>query len=260
LRSGRLFTAADREGAAPVAIIDENLAREYWPGEDPLGKALRNDDNGPWYVIVGVVGNIHHTDLASESGKGTYYFSIYQQPFPFITLMVKTAGDPSAMPGVIREAVRSVDPTQPVHSVKTMSDWVEKSLAPRRFIQRLLVFFAAMALFLAAIGLYGVISYSVSQRTQEIGIRMALGANQGNVLGMVVGQGLRLAVAGAVIGLVGSIAAFVLLRSVLYRADTFDLITFASTCAVLLAAAALASYIPALRATRVSPTQALRYE
>ena len=260
LRAGRLFTAGDREGSAPVAIIDENLAREYWPGEDPLGKALRNDDNGPWYVIVGVVGNIHHTDLASDSGKGTYYFSIYQKPTPLDTIVVKTAGDSAAMAGVIREAVRSVDPTQPVHSVITMSDWIEKSLAPRRFVQRLLVFFAAMALFLAAFGLYGVISYSVTQRTQEIGIRMALGADRGDVLGMVVGQGLRLAVAGAVIGLGGSLAAFALLRSVLYRAGAFDVVTFASTCGVLLAAAALASYLPALRATRVSPAEALRYE
>lgn len=260
LRSGRYFTAEDRKGSEMAVIIDENLARQYWPGEDPLGKRMRVDDGLPWSVVVGVVGHIRHSDLGVDVAKGTYYFPMYQQPVPFTTVVLKSQQDPATLSTAIRQAVMAVDPSQPVHHIKTMQEWLNSSLAPRRFVLRLLAFFAVVALLLASLGLYGVISYSVTQRTQEIGIRMALGAQRGSVLSLVVGQGLRLAGLGVVLGLGGSIAAFALLRSVLYQAGTFDVVTFGSMAAVLVMAACLASYIPARRAMRVEPTEALRYE
>ncbi len=205
LKSGRYFTDADRQGAEPVFVIDENLARQYWPNENPVGKHMRQGGRA-WATIVGVVGHVNRSDLAGDTGKGLYYYCLLQRPIPFATIVVKTSGDPASLGPAIREAVRAVDPTQPVHDLKTMQDMVRNSLAPRRFAVRLLAFFAAVALFMAAQGLYGVISYSVAQRTQEIGLRMALGARSASLLGMVVGQGLRLAGVGVVIGLILAMA------------------------------------------------------
>ncbi|MEO8663201.1 MAG: FtsX-like permease family protein, partial [Bryobacteraceae bacterium] len=250
----------DRQGSQMVAIIDENLARQYWPGEDPIGKRMNLDEKQPWCEIVGVVGHIRHSDLGVDMAKGTYYFPMYQQPIPMNNIVLKTQGAPAALTGAIRQAVIAVDPSQPVHHIQTMEEWVNSSLAPRRFVLRLLAFFAVVALLLASLGLYGVISYSVTQRTREIGLRMALGAQSSSVLSLVVGQGLRLVGVGVVLGLGGSIGAFLVLRSVLYQAGSFDVLTFGLMAVVLVAAACLASYIPARRAMRVEPTEALRYE
>ncbi len=167
---------------------------------------------------------------------------------------------PRALGPAIREAVQAADPSQPANNLKTMQDMVRNSLAPRRFAVRLLGFFALVALLLSALGLYGVISYSVTQRTHEMGIRMALGAGSGTLLGMVVGQGLRLAGAGAAAGIVLAMAANRLIESQFFGVSPFDPLTFAAIAAILLGTASLASYLPARRATKVDPLRALRYE
>jgi putative ABC transport system permease protein len=174
--------------------------------------------------------------------------------------VVRTLSDPGRLAAGIRDAVRSVDGTQPVSQVRLLPEMVNSSLAPRRFVVTVLSVFAGMALLMAAIGLYGVISYAVTQRTQELGVRVALGAQQGEILRLVLGQGMRLAGAGAAIGLAVSVIASRLLRNELFHVSSFDPLTFALMAAVLIGAALLASYIPARRATRVDPMVALRYE
>jgi predicted permease len=263
LKAGRLFTDQDRTDTQWVAVVDENLARQYWPGASPLGQHLRGGapSRGQWATIVGVVGHVHHSSLAADTGKGVYYYSMWQRRIPPIAMIaVKTASDPARFASAIRAAVSGVDPAEPVHDLKTMQDLVENSLAPRRFVVRLLSFFAAAALLLAALGLYGVIGYSVAQRTQEIGIRVALGAGGSSVLKMVIGQGVRLALTGTVIGVAASFALAGWLRTQLFGIGAFDPVTLLGTAAVLIGAAVLASYIPARRATRVSPIEALRWE
>jgi len=262
LKQGRWFTAQDRADTEWVAVVDEDLARQYWPNASPIGQHIRGGapSNGQWATIVGVVGHVLQSNLASDSGKGVYYYAMAQRPVPFATIAIRTGADPAHFASALREAVSAVDPTQPVHDVKTLEDLVEISLGPRRFVVRLLSFFAIAALLLAALGLYGVIGYSVAQRTQEIGIRMALGAPRSSVLGMVIGQGVRMALAGAGIGLAVSLALGGWLRAQLFGVSAFDPLTFGVTFGVLLGAAAAASYLPARRATLVQPTEALRWE
>ncbi len=261
LKSGRTFTDQDSETTERVAVIDENLARQYWPGENPIGQHIAGGAPGRQLaVIVGIVGHINHSDLAADTGKGVYYYSMWQTAAPFTSIVLKTPGDPAALAPGIREAVHAVDPAQPVSQLKTLADMVASSLAPRRFVVRLLGFFAAVALLMAALGLYSVISYSVAQRTQEIGIRVALGAQREAVLRLVVGQGVRLSMAGAALGLAGSILAGRWLKSQLFEVSAFDPLTFGSMALVLIAAAFVASYIPARRAMQVDPSEALRYE
>jgi predicted permease len=262
VKTGRVFTDQDRSNTTRVALIDETLAREYWPNQDPIGKHLRNDSRLPWATIVGVVGHTKNSDLAGDIVKGKYYFPILQQSytFPFTTLIARTSAGPARLAGPLRETVRAVDPSLAVSRIKLMSDLVSASLAPRRFVVTLLGIFASLALLMAVIGLYGVISYSVTQRTQEIGIRMALGAQPSGVLSLVIGQGLQLAGIGAAIGLAASLIFSRLLRNQLYGVSSFDPLTFLITALVLMAAALLATYIPARRATRVDPMDALRHE
>jgi predicted permease len=261
LKRGRTFTDADQNDTAPVVVIDENLARQYWPNQDAVGKHMRRGGNNtPWSTIVGVVGHLKHSDLATDEEKGTYYYPMTQRPLPFIGIAVRTQQDPASLASGIRQAVLAVDSKQPVDQLRTMRDMIGTSLAAQRLATRLLGFFAAVALFLAALGLYGVISYAVVQRTQEIGVRMALGARRGAVLALVVGQGLRLAGSGVVIGVILAVILSRAVESQLFGVSALDPLTFVSMAAVLLGAAFLASYLPARRATRVDPLQALRYE
>jgi len=262
LQRGRYFSDADRINTPLVTIIDENLARRYWPGEDPLGQRIRfGPPARPWHTIVGIVGHVAHPDVANDAGTGVYYLSLLQeQRQGSAGIMVKTSRDPAILAGVIRDAVRAADPREPVQSLTTMEEMVSSSLSTRRFGVRLLGFFASVALFLAALGLYGVISYAVTQRTREIGIRLALGAERGGVLRLVVGQGLRLAAIGAALGVCGAVPAGQMIRSQLYGVEPFDPLTIAGMACALLAAALLASYLPARRATRVDPAVTLRYE
>jgi predicted permease len=261
LRGGRVFTDFDRDGTEPVVVIDENLARQYWPNESPIGRRMRNGGpRAPWYTIVGIVGHVKQSDLATDSGKGVYYYPLLQKPRPIFSFAVRTTGDASTGVATIRDAVRAVDPTLPVNIVKSMDDYVLASLAPRRFVVALLLFFAATALFLAGIGLYGLISYSVAQRTREMGIRMALGARKREVLALVVGEGLRLALIGVIVGLAAAFTLGWLLSSQLFEVSAFDPLTALSTAAALILTALIASYMPAHRATRVDPMIALRDE
>jgi predicted permease len=260
LKSGRYFTDQDREGTERVAIIDENLARQYWQGTNPIGFHISGGARGGPATIIGVVGHVRHSDLAADTGKGVYYYSMWQTAAPFTQMAVKTPRDPATLAAPIREAVRAVDAAQPVSQFKTMQDLVANSLAPRRFVVQLLGFFAIVSLLMAALGLYGVISYSVTQRTQEIGIRVALGASRRAVLALVVGEGVQLALLGAAIGLAASVASGRWLRSQLFEVTAFDPLTFLAMALVLVGAAFLASYIPARRAMAVHPTEALRYE
>jgi putative ABC transport system permease protein len=260
IRSGRVFTDRDRNDSEMVAVIDENLAGQYWPNENPVGKRVRNGSRGTWTTVVGVVGHVKYSDLAGDTGKGVCYYPILQRAMPFGSIVVRTAGDPGNLGPAIREAVRSIDPHQPVHTIRTLDGMVSASLAPRKFTLRMLEFFAITALFLAALGLYGVINYGVTQRTQEIGIRMALGAPRGKVLTLVVGQGLRLAGVGVALGVLAAMAAARALQAQLFEVSALDPATFVSTAAVLVFAATLASYVPARRATKIDPLEALRYE
>jgi predicted permease len=260
IRKGRVFTDVDRQDTEPVVLVDEILARQYWPGEDPIGKHLRRGQRAPWATIVGMVAHVKNADLGGEDVKGKYYFPLYQDAPPYVRFVVRTPSDPARLAAGIRDAVRSVDSAQPVSRILLMPDMVASSLAPRRFVVTVLGVFAGMALLMAVIGLYGVIGYAVTQRTQEMGVRMALGAQPAEILRLVLGQGMRLAGAGAAIGLVVSLIASRLLRDELFHVSSFDPLTFALMAAVLIAAALLASYIPARRATRVDPMVALRYE
>ena len=261
VRSGRVFTEQDQQNTAPVAVIDETLAKQYWPNEDPVGKHMRNGGpQAPWFTIIGVVGHTKQSDLAGDVVKGKYYFSIFQRPLPFSSFVLRSAGDPVRLESAMKDAVRGVDPTLAVSRIQVLSEMVSASLAPRRFVVTLLGVFAGLALLMAVIGLYGVISYSVTQRTQEIGIRMALGAQRSEVLGLVIRQGMQLAGIGAVIGLIVSLAFSRVIQSQLFQVSPFDPLTFTATALVLIAAALLACYVPARRATRVDPMDALRYE
>jgi predicted permease len=266
---GRVFTDQDRRGGQPVAIIDENLAHEYWPNQDALGQRIRNGNNAPWKTLVGIVRPVRHSQVVGEeassegvegSGKGVYYFPLYQENSPATFLIARTSGDPAALAGAIRVAVHDVDPGQPVSDLKTMDERIAMSMGPRRSAVTLLSVFAAMALTLAAVGLFGLIRYNVTQRTQEIGVRMALGASRSDVLRMVLGESLRLALLGVAGGLVAAFALTRVLSSLLYGVSPTDPLTFAGMALVLISVALLASSIPAQRATRVDPLVALRYE
>jgi predicted permease len=260
IRQGRVFTALDRAGAQPVAVIDDVLARQYWPGQSPVGQHLRRGNSAPWAAIVGVVAHVKHSDLAGEDIKGKYYFPLFQMPVPFMSFVMRAPSDPGRLATAMRDAVRAVDPTQPVSQIRLMTSMVNNSLAPRRFVVTVLGVFATMALAIALIGLYGVISYAVTQRTQELGVRMALGAQPAEILRLVLGQGMKLAGIGVAAGLLISLAMSRVLRGELFHVSAVDPLTFALMAAALIAAALLASYIPARRATRVDPMVALRYE
>jgi predicted permease len=260
LRRGRYFTDQDRLDTQPVVIIDENLARRYWPNQDPVGQRLRRGSDAPWATIVGVVAHVMQSSLVGDSGKGVCYYPMLQQPLPQAFLMVRTKADPATLASAIQGAVASVDSAQSAADFRTMEQYVAGSLGPQRIAASLLEIFSVLALFLAAVGLYGVISYSTAQRTREIGIRMALGAERRQVWEMVIRQGLRLALVGVLAGAVAASVLAQFLRSQLYEVSAFDPSTFALTCLILLLVALAACYIPARRATRVDPIVALRYE
>ena len=259
LRRGRGFTDLDRVETQPVVVIDENLARQYWPGEDPIGKRIQEGNAS--FTIVGITGHVMGSNLAADSGKGVVYFDLLQmkQAFAVAWIMAKTTGNPRNVAAAIREAVEA-DPNLPVHDIKSLDDLVSSSLTPRRFVARLLGFFAITALFMAALGLYGVISYSVTLRSREIGLKMALGAEPGSVVRGVLSQGLRLTGIGVIAGLAGSLLINRLLASQLFAVSAFDPAIFASMAAALLVAAGLASYLPARRAIKIDPMTALRQE
>jgi putative ABC transport system permease protein len=258
---GRSIAEQDRENTLKVIVVNEALANFFWPNQDAVGRRLSFEEDANtqvWREIVGVVGNVKHKSLELEA-QPEAYFPYHQSP-SILNLVVQTASDPASMIPAIRSQILSVDRDQPVSDIMTMEQRVAKSVESRRFVMVLLGAFSALALGLAAVGIYGVMSYLVTQRTQEIGVRMALGAQTRDVLKLVVGKGMALAVIGTAIGLVASLALTRLIRSLLFEVTPTDWLTFVIGSGVLLVVALLACYIPARRATKVDPLIALRYE
>jgi putative ABC transport system permease protein len=262
LVKGRYFTERDNADAPGVAIIDETMARKYWPNEDPIGQRITFEggrDNPRWREIVGIVGHVKHKGLEGES-RVQYYIPYKQRPRSGMFVVVQTAGDPTSLAGSVRGAIASIDKDLPVFRVSTMDKLVADSLTQRRFAMLLLGLFAFVALALAVVGIYGVMSYMVAQRTNEIGIRMALGAQLADVLKMVIGQGMVPVLIGVCLGVAGAFAATRLMASLLYGVTATDPLTFVGVPLLLAGVALLACLIPARRATKVNPMTALRYE
>ena len=258
LLRGRPFTEQEAQQSANVVIVSERLAEQYFPDEEALGKHLRLDymSKEP-YEIVGVVGDVRHRALAFDVFPAVYLPTL---GLPRTNLVVRAAGEPTGLAAAVRKEVTAIDPQQPVAAVKTMGQWVSESVAQPRFRTLLLGLFAAVAVLLAVIGIYGVMSYVVAQRTREVGIRMALGARPRDVLRLMVGQGMRLALTGVAIGIGAAYALTRLLAALLYEVSATDLVTFAAIALLLSSVALLACYLPARRAAKVDPTVALRYE
>jgi putative ABC transport system permease protein len=259
LLKGRLFTEREMQEKSNVVVINEALARRYFPNEDPLGKQVviaMTQPNVPT-EIIGIVSNSKFVDLRTES-RPTSYWPHPQLPYLAMTFAVRTASDPlSVAPSVERE-IHAVDKDQPVSDVRTMDQWVARSLAQARFSSMLLAVFAALALALASIGIYGVMSYAVSQRTSEIGIRLALGAEHRDILGLIVGNGLRLAGIGLALGVALALVLSRTLSTLLFDTKGTDPLTFSGVVVVLAAVALLATYLPARRASHIAPVEALR--
>jgi putative ABC transport system permease protein len=266
LMAGRDFTPEDTLKSPLVVIINETLARKYFPNENPVGKRLQpsinvtpGDDSEPFREIVGVVGDVKYRSLRRDPGPEMYGPEA-QLPFNALSIVIRTDGEPAGLTAAVRETVKRMDPDMPIYDIRPMANYVEGALAQSRFNGLLLGVFSGVALLLTAIGLYGVTSYSVSQRTQEIGIRVALGAQPADVFRLVVGQGVRQTILGLVLGLAAAFAVTRTMASLLYGVSASDAPTFAGTSLMLLAVACAACYIPARRATRVDPLVALRYE
>ena len=260
LRAGRWFTSEDQQGTAPVVVIDENLARDYWPGEKAIGHYLRFGSGAPWSQVVGVVGHVRLSSLAEDSGKGTVYHAYAQSPVPMANFILRTDRDPYALRNALQRSVAAIDPTQTVFDIDTLHSLVQESLTGRRLIVWLLSGFAFLALTLAIIGIYGLISYTAAQRTTEIGIRMALGAERVQIVVMVLQSAAKLLAAGLILGIVLSFLARSLLIRLFANLDAAILLSFSLPVLALATAGLLAALIPAIRAASIDPMQALRSE
>lgn len=257
---GRDFTAQDTKQSPPVVIINEAMARQFWPNEDALGKRIKIDyDQGVAREVIGIASDVKNFGL-DTAPKPEMYVSQIQFPFQGTFLVARSNGDPKSLSAPITQVISSVDKDQPIYNVKTMEDIVNNSLARQRFNMLLMTCFAMVAAILAAVGLYGVMAYSVSQRTHELGIRMALGAQRGDILKLIVGHGLMLAAIGVAIGLFGAFALTRVIESLLFGISTTDPTTFGVIALLLVFVSLLSSFIPARRATKVDPMIALRYE
>jgi len=261
---GRYFDQRDNETAAPVAIVDETLARTYWPHQDAVGQRIKQGgrkSDAPWRVVVGVVRHVRYRTLESPS-RVEFYWPYPQTSFALdsMSLAIHTAADPRLLANAVQKQVSALDPDQPVYRIRTMHELMAESVARRRLSMFLLAIFAGVALLLAAVGIYGVMSYSVAQRAHEMGIRMALGARGANILSLVLGQSLRLTGAGLLIGLAGSLLLTRLLSTLLFNVKATDPLTYLFVAPFLAAVAQLASFLPAWRATTIDPSTALRQE
>lgn len=261
---GRGFTGADSETAAPVVIVNETLVRKFWPNADPsvvLGKRFRTSgppERNPWREIVGVINDVRHE--MNGPIQPEYYLPHAQDPWNAMALVAKTKVEPMALASLVRKEVQAMDKDQPVFSTRSMQEVRAQSVIIYNTSSQMLSVFAAIAMLLAALGIYGVMSYSVSQRTHEIGVRLALGASRQHVLKLMIWQGMKLAGLGMVIGLAGALALTSLMKSLLFGVSTTDPLTYGVVVSVLAVVALLACYLPARRATKVDPIIALRYE
>ncbi|MGC1604553.1 MAG: FtsX-like permease family protein, partial [Candidatus Acidiferrum sp.] len=269
LKRGRDFTPAEIVGAPNVVIVSETAARTYWPGQDPLGKRIRYSGNF-WRTVIGVAGDVKDASLQAPAGPHAYTPYLQEQNATLesqdfdelrtLHLAVRTSEDPALMFNSIRASVAAIDPEIALDDLKTMDAAIDKSLAPQRFNLVLVALFAVLAIFLAAVGVYGVLSYSISQRTREIGVRIALGAQRGRVLRMAVGEGMKLAILGTAVGMAGGFVLTRLIASLLFGITARDPFTFAAVGVLVAIVSFAACYIPARRAMRVDPIVALRYE
>ena len=263
LVEGRTFTAADTATSTPVVIVDETLARHVWPGRSAIGHRITLDSDHPdakWMTVVGVVRPVHQNDLAEPTDRGALYWPYRQHPARFGELVIKSSLPAAALTPALRSAALAVDPQLPLFDIQTLDERIARSLDHRRAPMLMLALFASLALLLAAIGVYGVLAFGIAQRTREFGVRMAIGAQRGRILGLVLGSGLRLVALGAVIGCAGAFAVGRALRSQLYGTGSFDPVVFVGAVVVLAIVALLACWLPARRATRVDPVVALHYE
>jgi len=265
LLKGRDFTKQDREGAPLVGVINDAMAREYFPNGDAIGSRVRwarQEGEPQWFTIVGVVGDVKHFGLEQPEMPAIYtpYAQLTQPWKRWMSVVVRSDGDPATIANMVKGQIWTVDKELPVTKVRTMTEVMASSVAGQRFMMLLLGIFAAVALILASVGIYGLMSYSITERTHEIGIRMALGAQARDVLRMIVGQGLKLILSGVALGLVGAFALTRIMASLLFGVSAVDPLTFLTVSAVLAVVALLACYIPARRATKVDPMIALRYE
>jgi predicted permease len=259
LVEGRLFSEADTADSPPVVIIDQFLVKRYFADKSPLGRQIRfGGPTSPVFTIVGVVGTINSIDLGEPVAKERLYYPVTQRPNAGMGLIVKTRIDPRALVSQVRSAVAAIDPEQPMADVRTMDEWMARSLEGRRAPMLLLALFGGVALALSAIGIYGVLAFGVAQRTREFGIRQALGAEPRSILSLVIGQGMRTAGIGVVLGLAGALALTRYLQSLLFGVGAYDVPVYLAVTALLLAVALTACYLPARRAIRVAPTVALR--
>src|SRR5262245_5857458 len=261
LRRGRLFTDADRAGAEEVMVIGDQTARTLWPNGDPIGQRVRigGADSGPWRMIVGVVGDVRHGALAAEPTMQMYTPQA-QLTDSFLTVVIRSGMDPTPLTTVARQTIWSIASDVPVYQVASLSDLVARSVAPRRFVMILLEVFGGVALLMTAIGVYGVVSFAVAERTREIGIRAALGATSRDIVRLIMGSGFPVVAAGLGVGVLSALAATRYLDASLYQVGAWDPMTFVSVPVVLLAVALLAQTIPIARAMRIEPTVALRTE
>lgn len=265
---GRDFDEHDNASAPGTVIVNDFLAKRYWPGDDALGKRLSLDDGKSWLTVTGIVPNVVRSDWTAAPEEELYvpflqeatYLGSASAHFAYMTFVVRASGDASAQSAAVQDAIHSIDKNVIISEIETMDDVVAEANAQPRFYLYLLAGFAGVALILAAVGIYGVMTHSVARRTHEMAVRMALGAQRAEVMRMVIGESMLLAVAGGIVGLVGALLLTPLMKSLLYGVKAGDPVTFISVAFLLLVIALLASYIPAHRATRVGPMVALRYE
>jgi predicted permease len=262
LTRGRFFAPSDDEQAPRVALIDEAFAHQFFPNNDPVGRRVKpvpRDGDAPWMTITGIVGNIK-SDGFDQPDQPHLYIPVLQRPGYAMAVYVRTEGNPAALTQALREQVQAVDPNLPLFGEQTMTDLVSASLAQRRFAMKVVGLFGLLALFLAGIGIYGVMAFSVTQRTREIGIRLALGASTRSIQSWLLRQGMKLTLIGVGLGLLGTLALVRVLRGLLFGIAPTDVLTYAGLTVLLALVALLACYIPARRATKVDPLIALRYE
>jgi predicted permease len=258
LLQGRAFNDHDDRQSAHVVMVNQSLAQRFWPNEDPIGKKVWPGLQTTPCLVVGVLGDVKNVGLAAETNPEVY-LPFPQLPWPLMNLSLRTASaDPGRLIPAVRREVSKIDKDQPITGAQTLEQLVANATAQRRFSMLLLTAFSATALILAIVGIYGALAYSVAQRTAELGVRMALGADRADILTMVVRQGLSLALAGVVLGVAGAMLLTRVMSSMLYKVSAGDPATFVLSAALFLAVASLASYLPARRATQVDPTEALR--
>jgi putative ABC transport system permease protein len=262
LLRGRGFQPGDTESAPRVTVVNESFARRFWPDGDALGKRIKQgwpEDKTPWREIVGVVNDVK-TARIDRPAAIQAYLPMAQEPVAFAALVVRAAGDPAALPASVDAAIHEIDRNLPVYDVRTLDQVIGAGVGQQRLLMVLLLGFGGLALLMAAIGVFGVTAHTVAQRRHELGVRMALGADRGRVLRMVVSQELRVCAVGIAVGLVGALAATGLLRNLLFGIAPRDPATIGGVTALLIAVTALACYLPARRATRVDPVAALKCE